>query len=88
MILKSITIYRRPANYSGSVTPSDPFDAMIQVEGQYGEVKLKLGAELCQRVVAIIADEIVNAGREVAQAMTAQALEITPAPQLETADAP
>ena len=88
MILQSIIIYRRTAGFgAGPPKAHDHFDATVQIHGEHGEVKLKLGPDLCERVVSVLADEVVKAARETAQAMTAEALEVVAAPQLENNNA-
>ncbi len=83
MILKSLTV-RRQGDYYGSyrkVKASAPFEATIEVQGERGEVKLNLSADLSRRIVEIVADEAASAGRETAKMMTADAMDVKALPK-------
>lgn len=74
MIIKSISI-RRAGYYSyGKAKADDPFVAQIEVESPHGEVKLNIEADRTQRIVALIADLIAEAGKQTAAAMTAEVI--------------
>lgn len=72
MHVRTIEIRRENDYGYGAFDASKPFRAIIKVNGQHGQVELNLSAELSQRVVAIIADEVAAAGRATAEAMTAE----------------
>ena len=74
MIIKSISI-RKPGYYSYSKPKGDePFLAQIEVESPYGEVKLNIDADRTKAIVALVADLIADAGRQTAEAMTAEVI--------------
>ena len=77
MIVRSISI-RREGDYGGYQAPdgSKPFKATIEVSGLFGKVELFLSADMSQRIVAIIADEVAASGRATAEAMTADVLNV------------
>jgi len=77
MFITSIRIARE-GYFSGYTAPdsSKPFTATIEVHGRRGKVELMLSPELSARVVSIIADEVAAAGRETAEAMTADCLTV------------
>jgi len=82
MFLKQVTV-RRQGYYgygSGSCDPKKPFEAVIEVTGASGEVKLNLSPELSKRIVDIIAVEVAAAGRATAEMMTAEAFEVAALP--------
>lgn len=56
-----------------------PLRATVEVYGEHGKVELNLGEEASDRIVALIADEIADAGRRTAELLTAKALEAQPA---------
>lgn len=64
----------------GSPDASKPFRATIEVFGQNGKIEMNLSAELSAKIVAIVADEIVAAGRATAEAMTAEVMTVTALP--------
>ncbi len=84
MFIHTIRIAREDY-YSSYQTPdfSKPFQATIEVYGQNGKVELTLSPDLSRKVVEIIAEEVAAAGRATAEAMTAEALNVTalPAPK-------
>jgi len=61
----------------GKADHKKPFRATIEVEGQHGKIELNLAPEMSERIVALIADEVANAGRATAEAMTASVLDIS-----------
>lgn len=79
MSLRRVSIIRE-GDYYGAYKALDankPFRATVEVEGAAGKVELNLSAELSQKIVAIIADEVAAAGRATAEIMTADALFIS-----------
>jgi hypothetical protein len=73
MIIKSISIRKQGYyGYGKRPTGDEPYLAHIEVESPHGEVKLNIDAERTKAVVALIADMIAEAGRETANAMTAE----------------
>ena len=74
MIIKSISI-RKAGYYSyGKPKGDEPFLAQIEVESPFGEVKLNIDAERTKAIVSLIADMIAEAGRQTADAMTAEVI--------------
>ena len=71
--------------YGSKADPSKPFHATIEVLGQTGKIELNLTPEMSARVVAIIADEVAQAGRAAAEAMTAEVLTVAALPTPEAA---
>lgn len=69
----------------GTPDASKPFLAKIEVFGQHTKTELLLSEELSRRVVEIVADEVAAAGRATAEAMTAEALNVTALPAPEAA---
>ena len=75
MFVNSISI-RREGYYGmgyGKANPAKPFITTIEVEGPLGKVELNLPAAMSERIVAIIADEVVAAGRATALPSKAEA---------------
>ncbi len=56
----------------GRKDPESPYVATIKVLGQHGKVELSLSPELSKRIMAVIADEVAEAGRVTAQMMVAE----------------
>lgn len=84
MFIKSINVGREGYYGYGKCDPSLPLRASVVVEGDTGKVELNLSSEASQRMVALIADEIVAATRATAQLMTADVLQgIKPALEIE-----
>lgn len=80
MHVRTISI-RRDNDYGyGKIDLSRPFLATVAVEGLSGKVELALSPELSRRIVDIIADEIVAAGRATAEAMTAEVFTVQALP--------
>lgn len=82
MFVNRISIARDGYFGYGKPDPTKPLKASIEVEGQHGKVELNLSPELSDKVVKIIANEIVAAGRATAEALTAQCLETKPTKQI------
>lgn len=81
MFLKAISITRE-GYYPGSyhkADPSKPLRCTVEVEGPMGKTELNLPPEVSDRIVALIADELATEARKVAEAMTVQFIEATPA---------
>ena len=75
MVLRRVVITRENDYVSyRPVDPSAPFRATIEVQGAAGKVELNLSAEMSQKIVAIIAEEVAAAGRATAEIMTADAM--------------
>ncbi len=72
MIIKSISIRRQGWYQYGKTKPDEPFLAQIEVESPHGEVKLNIDADRTKAIVALIADMIADAGKQTAEAMTAE----------------
>lgn len=74
MIIKSISI-RKPSYFTYSKPKGDePYLAQIEVESPHGEIKLNIDADRTKQIVALIADMIAEAGRQTAEAMTAEVI--------------
>ena len=74
MNIKSISI-RKLGYYSYvKAKGNEPFIAQIEVESPYGEVKLNIDADRTKAIVALIADLIAEAGKQTAEAMTAEVI--------------
>ena len=78
MNIKSIVIRKNSYFAYGKSKADDPFLAQIEVESPYGEVKLNIDAARTKQIVGLIADLIAEAGRQTAEAMTAEVVEGTP----------
>lgn len=77
MNLKTLHVARDGYYGFGKLDPTKPFICSVEVEGPLGNVKLNLPAEVSQRVVSLIAEEIAAAGRATAEMMTASVLDGT-----------
>lgn len=79
MIVSRISVTRE-GWYASYQAPdaSKPLRATVEVYGDMGKVELNLGPEASDRIVALIADEIADAGRRTAELLTAKALEAAP----------
>jgi hypothetical protein len=73
MNVRSISVRRADDWGHGPVNLTKPFIASIVVEGTTSKVELILSAEVSERVVRLIAEEVAEAGRVTAQAMVAEA---------------
>jgi hypothetical protein len=83
MFLSRLTVHREGyfgAGY-GRADPSKPFRATVEVIGESGKVELNLSPELSAKIVAVVAEEVVAAGRATAEMMTADALTIAALPE-------
>lgn len=74
MFVNRISIHRD--GYYGGYTGAkpkgnEPYKCTIEVQGQNGKVELNLSEEMSAKIVAVIADEVADAGRRTAEAMTA-----------------
>lgn len=69
----------------GSPDATKPFIAKIEVFGSRTKTELVLSPELSRRIVEIVADEVANAGRATADAMTAEAMNVVALPAPEAA---
>ena len=80
MIVSRISITRE-GWYSGYGQPdaSKPLRATIEIHGAHGKTELNLPPETSDKIIALIAEEVADAGRETARLLTAKALEIKPA---------
>lgn len=81
MFLKGITIQRVGKYGAYQAAPTDPLEATVEIFGEHGETKLKLGAEAAKRLLGVISDEMVASAKATAEAMTTSFVEaaITPA---------
>lgn len=88
MHIRSITITRDGDYGYGAVDASKPFTAKIKVVGRSSEMEIALDNAMSQRVLDLIAEEVAKAGREVANAMTAEVFQAValPAPEAPVAD--
>lgn len=71
MFVRSISISREGDYGYGYIDASKPFRAKVKLTGNNGEVELLLSPELSQSILSIVADEFAAAGRQTAEAMTA-----------------
>lgn len=69
----------------GAPNPDKPFLARIEVHGSHTKTEMMLSPELSRRIVEIVADEIVAAGRATAEAMTTEAMSVVALPAPEAA---
>lgn len=75
MIIKSISIRKQSYyGYGKRPTGDEPYLAQIEVESPHGEIKLNIDADRTKAVIALIADMIAEAGRQTANAMTAEVI--------------
>ena len=72
MELESISIYKQPSYAPGYKEGS--YRGIIKYSGQYGTVEVQLTPELSAAVLAIVADNIVQASRAVATLLTASVI--------------
>lgn len=85
MFVRSIHVGRVDDFGYGKIDPAKPFQATVTVEGQRGKVELLVSPDLSRRIVEIIAEQAVAAGRATAEAMTAEVMNITALPAPEAA---
>lgn len=64
------------SSYGSKADANKPFRATIELHGQHGKIELNLSAEMSERIVSIIAEEVAAAGRATAEAMTADVLNV------------
>lgn len=79
LVLNRVTIHRKGLHSWDKADPASPFHATIELQGATGKVELNLSEALSRRIVEIVADEVVAAGRATAEAMVADAMLIQPA---------
>jgi hypothetical protein len=77
MKLKSIHIYDQ--SYGSK---EDGLKGKVTITGENGEIELKIGYEACQRVLAVIAEGMVEETKRVADLMSAEIIEHCGAPLL------
>jgi hypothetical protein len=85
MIVRTIYIAREGAFSFSPSDQSKPFRATISLDADNGKIELLLSPEVSAKVVDLIADEIVAAGRATAEAMTAEVLTVKALPAAEPA---
>ncbi len=88
MFVTSVSIRREGyygAGYGSKADPSKPFKATIEVHGKHGKVELTVSPELSAQIVAIVADQIVAAGKATADAMVASFIAADDLKQIEAA---
>lgn len=73
MIMKRLNINR---GYDGK----QPLSGVVEFSGKVGNIAINLREELAARVLAICADEIVEASKLAAAEMTAEVITALPAP--------
>lgn len=78
LVLNRVIIARKGLHSWDKADPSAPFAATIELQGATGKIELNLSERLSRRIVEIVADEVVAAGRATAEAMVADALLIQP----------
>ena len=54
-----------------------PYNCTVKIKGEYQNIELKLDNEHTQAIVAVVADLIVDGSRQVADALSGQALGLT-----------
>jgi hypothetical protein len=74
MKLNSLSVYK---SYDNTVYGS------MTVEGEVGEVRLKLNHEQCQRIIAVVADTLVESAKELSQNLLAQTIDFSMSKQIE-----
>lgn len=79
MILKSLQIARKDDWLDKS---DGPLVGVVRFSGKHGEVSINLSEAAAKRILAVVADGIVEASQEVAKELTADVLNQT-APALE-----
>lgn len=68
MKLKTLHIYE-------DYMKSGKYNGTIEVTGEYGKVELKLSPEQIEKIVRVVASELVETAKEVAQTLTAECIE-------------
>ena len=74
MFLRRLTVAREGHYGYGAVKPDAPLETVVEIEGGNGKVELKLGPDVGKRIVAVIAEELAEESKRVAEAMTADFL--------------
>jgi len=72
--LNSLSVYK---SYDNTVYGS------MTVEGEVGEVRLNLNHEQCQRIIAVVADTLVESAKELSQNLLAQTIDFSMSKQIE-----
>lgn len=88
MFVTTIAIRREGyygSGYGARADASKPFRATIEVLGDAGKVELNLSPELSERIIAVIADEVIAASKATAEAMTAEVFNVVALPSPEAA---
>ena len=70
MKLESLNIYR-PRPWEG---PNAGYSGTIKFTGESGSVELKLGKDTSDKLLAVVADLVVEAGKSVARDLTAETI--------------
>lgn len=78
MFVTRVSIHRDGYIGYGRPDPTKPFRATVEVHGTSGKVELNLPPEASDKIVALISEEIADAGRRTAELLTASALEARP----------
>lgn len=68
MKLKTLHIYE-------DYMKSGKYNGTIEVAGEHGKIELKLTPEQIDKLVRVVADELVESAKEVATALTAECIE-------------
>jgi hypothetical protein len=76
MFVTRVTLSRKDRFYKPD--PTKPFEATVELHGDFGKMELNLGPEVSDRLMALLADEVAAAGRQTAELMTAKCLEVAP----------
>ena len=79
MILKQLTIFRKN---SWDEKCNSPLVGSIEFKNDLGSIKLDLSEEMAQKILAIVAEGVVESAKEVASKLTANLL-VQGAPALE-----
>lgn len=80
MLLQRLEIFR--GEHVWSTDPDAPLNGTVKFVNKQGdEIKLRIGTGASQRIMAIVADELVNASKAIACDLTAEILNSTQ-PQL------
>ncbi len=68
--------------------PTKPFNTVVKLEGDGNKVELQIPAEVSEKILALVADQLVEAGRRAAEAMVAKAFTVEALPAPEPAPTP
>lgn len=74
MHLKAISIVREGCYYGShsKVDPSKPLRCTVEVEGPLGKTEMNLPPEVSDRIVSLVAEELAEQTKRIAEAMTTQ----------------